>query len=395
MTIAQGVSTNENSYSSVIIASDELKQRNQILNTTMLGYNGVANGTTSLEVSINNATLVKLADTLSANYSVLTNSYTTVNLIALNLTLKKQYAALKSTYFALNTSYYSALELSQNNTALLLSLESESSSPSQQVVSMSFREAALNSQLYSRPSNIASIHNNLSALNAQIKTAPHNSNIPADLARAVGAPFAVALLGSSSFSNGVMNAPLVSTIPAIAISIIILALLYLLYKSLSKHGRLRHARKTSKNRKILFVIVAIVLLIYIFEAYSAAVAANTSASLSNAASEIGSAKAVAIAINGTSNSYLVSCENRIDAALTKQSQTVHKIIINGEACNTGSGILTTDECLGEYASSGVPVIILTNSTKNTLTAYSFYGTILSQSGNPSFTSSCLAAEFLR
>lgn len=393
--VAQTVASNENSYASVILASADLKQRNQILNTTLAGYNGVVTGATSLLVSISNATLSARLSALSANYSTLMSSYTVVNLNTLNSTLKRQYAALSTLYSSLNSSYYSALEISQNNTALLLGLESESSSPQPQVVSLSFQEARLNTQLTSsKLSNINAVQSNLSALNAQIKAVPHAIDLLGAASRSMGAPFAVALLGSSSFSNGVMYAPLAATIPAVIISLVILLALFLLYRRLNKHGRIRHARKTNKNWKILFVIVSIVLLLYILESYSSSVTANSSASLTDAASAIGSAKGVAIAINGTSNPYLVSCENKIASALSKQSKTVYKISINGEACSASSVVRVTNACLGQYASSGVPVIILSNSTKNTLTAYSFYGTILSQSGNPQFTNSCLASLFL-
>jgi hypothetical protein len=235
---------------------------------------------------------------------------------------------------------------------------------------------------------------NLSALNAQIKAVPHTLNVLTGASRSLGAPFAVALLGSSSFSNGVAYAPLAATIPAVVISIVILVALFLLYRRLNRHGRIRHGRRINKNWKILFVLAAVVLLLYVLESYYASVAANSSASLSDAASAIGSAKVVAVAINGTSNPSLVSCETKIVEALSKQSKTVLKMGINGEACSTSSGVMVTNVCLGQYAASGVPVIILTNSTKNVLTAYSFYGTILSQTGNPQFTNSCLASMFL-
>ncbi len=392
--IAQGISSNENKYASVIIASDELKQRNNILATTMSGYNGISAGAAYLLANVSNATLSSRLAALNANYSLLLNSYASVNLTKLNYTLDRQYSSLKSLYLSVNASYRSALGLSYNNTALLLGLESESSSPSQQVVSLSFREATLENQLTSKPSNINAVERNLSSLNTEIKAVPPTIDVAGEVSRSFGGPLAALLLGSSSFSNGVANAPLAATVPSIIISIVILAVLFLVYKRLHRHGRIRHSRKTSKNWKILFAISAILLLLYIFWSYSTAVAANSSASLPEAAAAIGASKSVAIAINGTSTPSLVACESRISAILVNQSKTVHKITINGEACNTGTGIQTTDSCLGQYAASGVPVIILTNSTRNTLTAYSFYGTILSQSGNQQFTDSCLASLFL-
>lgn len=392
--IAQSISNTGNKYAAVIIASDELKQRNHILNTTLLGYNGIIYGVDSLSIDISNSLLASKESTLEANYSMLINSYTTANLVSLNESLYKQYSALKSLYASLNFSYYSALKVSQNNTALLISLESESSTPRPQVIALSFQEANLNDMLTSKPSDITTIAANLSALNKQIAAVPHTTDVPSEIARSAGSPLATAILGASSFSNGVKYAPLAATVPAVVISVIVLLALFTLYKKLHRHGRIRRTRKTSKNWKILFVVAIIVLLIYIYVSYSSAVAANSSASLTDAASAIGSAKTVAIAINGTSNPYLAACESKIAGVLSNQSKKVYKISINGQACNTGSGVVTTDSCLGQYAYSGVPVIILTNSSRNLLTAYSFYGTILSQSGNQQFTNSCLASLFL-
>ena len=392
--IAQQVSNNGGKYALVILDKQKLQQKNHILNTTLLGYNSVSSGASSLLLSIANASLSTKFSTLNSNYSLLQNSYNTANLVALNVTLAKQYNALKTLYLQLNGTYYGALRLSQNNTAMLLSLESESKTPGAQVVALSFQEATLNSQLSSKPSNINMVYANLSRLNSQIKSAPHSEPILSAVSRSVGVPFASVLLGSNSFASETANAPLVAIIPSILISLVVLAALYLLYKRLHKHGRIRHGHSTNKNWKILFGIVILLLLIYVYESYSAAASANSSASLSDAAYAIGNAKSVAIAINGTSNTYLVSCENKIAGILAGQSKTVNRITFNGQACSAGSGIQTTDECLGHYIATGVPVIILTNSSRNTLTAYSFYGTVLSQSGNQQFTNACLASLFL-
>ena len=392
--VAQSVSSNGNKYALVILTEEDLALKNRIDNTTLAGYNAVAAGVALLGASISNASLTAKFNTLSANYSKLQNSYATANLVALNATLAKQFAALKALYLPLNASYFAALKTSQNNTAMLLSLESESSTPGQQVVSLSFQEASLNDLLTSKPSNIAAIDANLSALNKKISQVPHTAPILSEVSRSIGVPFASVLLGSSSFASETANAPLVATIPAIIISIVIFAALYLLYRRLRVRGRIRRMHSTSRNWKILFVIAAVVLLLYILESYSSAAIANASSPLASAASAIGYAKSVVIAINGTSNPSLLACQTKIYGVLKGQLKNVSRISINGQACVAGSSIQTTDECMGHYIATGTPVIILTNSTKNTLTAYSFYGTVLSQSGNAQFTNACLASLFL-
>ncbi len=394
--MAQGISTNENNYTAVILASDELKQMNAILNTTLSGYNGIASGSAALLLKINNATLATKLSTANANYTLLLTSYTTVNMTQLSNTIARQYAALKSVYLQLNASYSSAVSTSRNNTALLLELESESSVPQQSAVALSIRETQLSAQLSSRPSDINALSSNFTALNTEIKAVPHSNNLLADMARAIDAPLVSALGGAGSFSSGVREAPLISIIPAIIIAAIILILFYRSFHRLNRRQRIRMHGHARRNWRILSAAVVIVLLIYIIMAYSASVAANGSAPLSAATAAIQASSTVAVAINGTSNPSLVSCENTIASALAHEGKKVIKVTMSGGLCGTVSGaVQTPDQCLAQYASSGVPVIILTNSSFNTITAYSFYGTILSQSGNQQFTDSCLASLFLK
>ena len=395
--MAQGISSHENNYTAVILASDELKQMNVLLNTTLSGYNGIASGSAALLLNISNATLAARLSTVKANYTLLLTSYATVNMMQISNTVARQYAALKLVYLQLNASYGSAVSTSRNNTALLLELGSESSVPQQSVVALSIRETQLSSQLSSRPSDINSLNGNLTALNTEIKAVPHNSNFLADIARAIGAPLASAFAGSGSFSSGVKEAPFISVIPAIIIAAIMLIVFYRFFHHLNRRQRIRMHGHARRNWRILSAAVVVILAIYIIMAYSASVAANGNAPLSAATAAIRTSSTVAVAVNGTSNPSLVSCENTITSSLAHEGKKVITLTMAGGLCRVGSGgaVQTPDQCLAQYASSGVPVIILTNSSQNTLTAYSFYGTVLSQSGNQQFTNSCLASLFLK
>ena len=393
--IAQTIGANEAKYVAVVVNTKDLKQRNAILNTTLAGYNSLITQSGKLLGNVSNVTLPAKLNALEANYSILVNNYESANLTKLNSTLKAQYAGANSVFNRLYSNYSAALALSENNTALLVSLESEYSSTPTQVVQLSIQEAQLSTELSTKVGNINSLKANLSSLNQMIKTVPHNVDVSKDLAREVGAPLASVILGASSYSGAVALAPAIAIIPAIIISIVIIALLFLVYRRLGKGRRLASNRRTRKNWKILFGAVVIILIAYIAYSYEVSVAANGSAPISTATAAIQAAGRVAVAINGTSNPSLVYCQGKIATILTQENKTVSKVSINGAACNTGSGITTTDICLAQYASTGVPVIILTNSSRNIISAYSFYGTILSQSGNQQFTNSCLASLFLR
>ncbi len=394
--MAKGMSTTENGYIQTVVYAQDLALRNKILNTTLLGYNSIVSGAQSLLINVSNTLLSNYLATLAPNYTALINNYKSVNLTALNSTLRKEYSPTKSLYFLLDADYNSALNLSRNNTVLLITLESDSSIPQQQLVGLAFQEAQLSAQLSSNVADIDALRSKLSTLNNQIKSTPHNIDIAGDLTRLIGSPLAQAVIGPGSLAGGEALAPLIATIPAIIASCIILSLLIIVHRRLKKHGRIREHRSVRRNWKILYVIVIVVLALFVVEAYLSAVVANESAPLDAATSDIKASAAIAIAINGTSNPSLLACEKQISAVLAGENKTATLITINGNVCNIGTGsVLTTDVCLSQFASKDIPVIILTNSNKNTITAYLLYGTILSQSGNQQFTSSCLASLFVR
>ncbi len=393
--LSQAINSTEQSYAALASAKAALRQRNVILNTTLSGYNTVASGSSALLLNITNQSLSAALQRANANYSKLLENYASANLIPLNSTLKTQYLELKSLYGPLDSAYNNAVSLSLNNTLILLSLGSGESQPPPDVAALSFRQAQLEAELSLKPSNITSVQSGLESVNTAAKSIPQPENPAVGLARQIGAPIATAIIGPSSLQAGIDYAPILSIIPAIIISAAILAALLMFSRNLSKRGKIRRSRSTRRNWKRLFAVVIVVLALYIIGSYVSAVNANSGAPLQVAASAISGAKHVAVAINGTSNPALASCSAKIVSELSNESKNVTSFTINGDACRTGSGISTTDQCLAKFAYEGTPVIILTNSTKNTMSAYSFYGTILSQNGGPGFTSECLAAVLLR
>lgn len=392
--MSQNISTTETAYVGPILTKEKYGQLQNVLSTTLVNANVSINNAQDLLTHLNSTALAGAVASFKANYSQLLTNYLSLNITKMNATLKAQYARLQSTYAPLNATYSSLLGISQNNTMLLLELQS-SSSASAQASQLAFQQAELNAQLSSKVSNVSSTKAQLSSLNGQIKAVQPFPDIPQAMVRAIDQPVAAALLGTTGYTAAVQSAPLYSIIPSVIIGILFLLLVFMFHRYLHRHSRIRVSRKTSRNWQIVFAATIVVVILYILATYFVAAAANASAPLSIASSAISTSKTAVVAINGPSNPELSACASKIYHGLIAQGKTVTNVTINGNTCSSGSSIQTTNSCMSAYASRNIPVIMLTNSTNDSVTAYSYFGTVLSQSGTPQFTGECLAYLFTR
>ena len=393
--VAANVSSNEYVYVEPILTKQKLVQVNAMLNTTLVGYNNVTADAAGLLTHLSSAELSADLARVEANYTRLTTDYATSNLIALNKTLAFQYSTLKSSYAALNATYASILSLSENNTAMLLNLQSDNNNPSGQLTALSFQEAELNNQANGNISSATKLQERLQSVNQQAAQLPGSADLPQAMARAIAAPLATALLSGSPYSNAVANAPLYSLILPAIIGIAALLLLFRFYKGLSKQHRLASTRRTSRNWMMLFAAAIVVVLLFLLAAYNVASGANKGAPITSFNSAVRGAGTVIVAVNGTSNPSLSACATRVASALTAQHKQVKRITMSGASCNNGMPLETVDKCLSYYASNNMPVIIFTNSSSSSISAYSYFGSTLSVSGNQQFMDSCIASLVVR
>ena len=396
--IASGIVSNENTYVVPVQQRIRRAQLNGIMNTTLSGYAAQTSGARMLLSHLPNATLEANLNRLSANYSLLNSTYLTANLVALNSTLRKQYGSFRSEYAAVNATYYSVLGTANNNTVLLLELQSSPATyvPEEQIISLSFQEAQINSQLFSTLTNASATKSKLLSIQRQIMSTQSIPSVSLFLVRSIDAPVATAILGmgQTPYTAAISEAPLLSTIVPIIVSIVLISLLIMLQRKLVHGNKIRSNSRTRRNWRILFAFAGILAIAYVVLTYNVAVIANAGAPLGVAGGTIEAASGAVIAVNGTSNPAIASCAGLIKSKFLSENKTVAQIQINGDACTGGpASAKTTDQCLSYYASKGVPVLIISNASKNSLTAYSFYGTVLRQAGNQQFTSQCLASLF--
>lgn len=394
MAVAQNVSSSEAEYVGAVLAAQKKAQLGGVMNTTLKGYNSTVADVRTLLSRVADAQLQGSVNALEANYTELSSSYLSANISSFNRTLSAQYNAVKRQYAALNSTYSSLLGISQENTKLLLNMQS-SGQASSTAAKLSFEQAQLSASLSSGISDVNATKAQLSALNAQIASAQPLPDVPAYLSRSIGAPVATALLASAGYAAAVSSAPSYAVIPSVVLGALALLALAMYHRKLKGSRRIMVSRRTSRNWRILLGAAIGAVLLFIAATYLVAESASAGAPLSVAAGAIRSSSSVAIIINGQSNPALAACAAEIHAALVQQGKTVSNASISGQSCTSGSSIQTADACMSAYASKGIPVVMLSNSTHDSLTAYSYYGTVLRQSGTPQFTSECLAYLFVK
>lgn len=395
--IAVNITNNEDTYVLPALSEVKLKQVKQILSTTFSTYNSTVAAASSLLSHISNATISADLAGLQANYSVLTKDYISANLTHLNKSLSVQYAKFEALYEQLNSTYSTALDLASNNTVNLVELQSGNPNPSPQLTSLSFEQAELNSQLGLSIRNLTTLTGELKSVNKQSQSLSNNPSFTQTIARDLGAPFAHAVLAAmgSQYTSSVSLAPALSLIPAIIIGILFIALLFWFHYKLVKSNRISVNSRTSKNWRILYILAGIVVLLFLLASYAIASGANQYAPISAFISSVHSSKSVIIALNGTNNTAMTSCAAKIKASLTAINKTSQTITMSGIACNNGVPLETTDKCLAYYAANNMPVVILTNSSADSISAYSYYGSVLSVSGDEQFMNSCIASTMIR
>lgn len=398
LAVAANVSANEESYIIPTTTSKQTKVYAEILNTTLSGYGQLTNESAALLTHLSNASLLASLSTLQASYVKLKAQYTSLNLTQFNATLAAQVANLKANYTSVNATYSSVYGLARNNTALLLELQLNSNVSSEEVSALSFKEAKLNAELSGSIQNITMLKAQLLSIKSSIGSASlyTGANPFAETARDIDAPIASAMENAISlpYATKVALAPLFAAIISLIIGIIILALIFLKYRSLHAKRRIHVNPRTARNWKIVFAVALVLVVAYVIITYVAASAASSSTPVGAFRSAALSAKGIAIITNGTATQAELNCTARISTVVLAEHKKVYSASLYGNQCTYNNTIYSSDNCLNLFAEQGTPMIILKSSNVSRVSAYSFYGSILRVQGDDSFMSECVPASLV-
>jgi hypothetical protein len=401
MGVAKNASNNAGAYVAPIVGKQKTAELNQIFNTTLLGYPAVVNGSQALLNHVSNQTLFNSLSAMASLYSNVTSNYLSMNLMSANRSLALSFTTLKNAYDKVNSTYSSALNLANNNTALIIEAQLNSRSANQQELDLAYIELAYNNAINGRISNLTYLTNELSLM-AQDAQSLYSGSLPllsaTELSRAIDGQFVKVLAPSLglNYATAVALAPALSSLLSLLIGLLVLGVVSLFYLRLKAKRKLALSHRTRRNWHRVFVIVLVAILIYVIVTYAYASGANAFAPSSAFSGALHGSKFLVIEVNGTSTTSEIACANLLmQKAKSLLKQPVFAYVSNG-VCSIGNATTSLSSCMTLFSSNNMPVIVLTNSNSETgMSIYSFYGTYLSVTGNSTYMQSCYPALLLR
>ncbi len=398
----ESIAANANTTTSQYIAPQVTKQRssalNTILDTSLSGYNTTVYASNVLLTHINNASFASALAALKSNYSILTTQYLSINITRQAVIVANQLSSLSSSYKRTNASYSALVAESQNNTGTIVVLQLDGNSGNAALSSLAFRELRINAGLSGKVSNTISVKVQLDSVKSGLSTIGSGENPAVSLSRSLGGSAARSINPSISlpYIAAVAISPFTASIPAIIIGIVGLVAVLIIYILSNRKKQATIGSQKQKHwlgRKTL-ALIAIVLVLYMVISVALSFGDNGSAPISAFNSALSSSQDVVVALNGTQTNGMLSCYSQIQTKLKGLGKSILNVQMSGGKCTVSNTTLTTDECMNSYAARNIPVIMLTNSSSSGITAYSFYGTVLQESGNSSTLAKCTAAQVI-
>ena len=405
--IAASANSVTTQYIEPVLSRQKTGELDSLLNTSLKGYGATANASATLLTHISNASLAASLAALQANYSILTSQYLNLNITKQGAIVANQLAVVTSVYKAANASYSSLVSESDNNTGRIITLELDGNANNPSLSSLAFMQLRLNSQLSGRVSNTIAIKTQLDSVKSGLGSLGSGENPLVLFSRSLGSSSAMALspMLGLPYNAAVSLAPVTASIPALIIGIIGLALVGVAWSVIkpkkqnvlpaqhNMHPLQKHVHKHIMNGKLL-IAIAVLLVLYIAISVGLSFLNNASAPISSFNKALASSSDVVLVLNGTHTSGMLTCYSQVQARLKLLGKGIINANINGAMCTVSNTTLTSGSCLNAYASKGVPIITLTNSSVSGISAYSFYGSMLTESGNSADLARCTAAQVI-
>ena len=180
------------------------------------------------------------------------------------------------------------------------------------------------------------------------------------------------------------------------IGISALAALFFLRSYLRMKHKLAVNARTMHNWRRFFVLVGIVVAVYVIATYLLLSSASASAPYGAFRSAYASSPYLVVALNGsapTLNQY--TCVSKISNGVLNLHKKVVLASFNRGICTVGNTTATVDSCLGVYAGTNIPVVVLDERAGSGMSLYSLYGTILYVNGNDTLMNYCYVSLLTR
>ncbi len=399
--IAASANATTTGYVLPLLHSEKSSQLAKILNTSLSSYNSIVNGSEIVLTHVSNASLSASLAAMESGYAKLTSQYLGLNLSLYNATLSLQLKNLTSLYHGVSATYNSIVSGAGNNTNTIIALQLEGNSGNQALSSLAYQQFQINTEISGIVSNTIAVKAQLSAIQTGLSgIKPVTQDPVTAVSRYLGSTSAMAIapIFGMSYPSNVSLAPIFASLPAIILGIVLLVVIFFLYRKVTPQ---KQSRISTAARRWLVIddgilgIAAAVVIAYMVLSLILSFNNNTmSAPISVFQSALAHASTVGIVLNGTQTPGMLTCAAKLTAAVKSLNKVPVTLFISNGKCTVNNETQTSDQCLNSFASHGLPMVILTNSTSGGLGVYSLYGTTIWETGTSSQLAQCSAATAL-
>lgn len=388
--IAANTSSTQNLYVGPILLRQKQALLARMLNASLPGYGLLVNSTGSLLSHVSNASLSGALVALRSSYANVLANYATANLVLANRTLSAQYATLAGLYGRVNATYSSLTGQAANNTEKLIELQMKGG-VSPDVANLAFDEFALNNGASaSGLGSLATLNSEAGAIAQKLSSYSTSVISLVELARALDRPFITLAASGLSYSSAVSLAPALGALLSLIIGAAVFVLILVYRSRLHRHRKVVLNERTKKNWRIIFAFLLVLIMLYALATYVLLSYASSSAPFGAVRGALDSSKRLVIAINGTPTTEEYACANSMRAALLAENRTATIATFTNGLCNAESLTGSIDSCMSVFADTGVPVVVLTETSAPGISAYSLYGSRLDVSGPAWVMNDCYA-----
>ncbi len=385
----EGVAANATGAALSYLAPQEKVQLNVIIGQQYGRFNATFANASLLSSEYYNLTLQSRLAAYRKTFTDLLAYNLRLNATGYNGTLNAQHDNLTLIYNTVYAHYNVVHSLANNNTAALLVKELDFQIEPPQLASLSFLQQSINTQLAAGINE--SSYNGIYAKLVQVKSGIGIMVAPITgptLVKYIDGPIITALLAGSSApvpAKMASGAFYVLIISLIVVAIIAVLVYFLLFRRLSKRGKVHLHQRAKRAWMLLFIAIIVIGAVLSYLLYAYAQQANGFLPISGFISQLNSHSSVVIAYNGSaasSDASILQCtatlQQTLQSSLGKQVGTV--TLDNYSCVSSSNSIYSQPNCFDQLLASGTPVIVVTENANSSIIYRGIYGHALYAGG---------------
>ncbi len=381
-------------YSNIAIQKHNQTQFNNFINSIYYNYNSILVQSNQLLSKTNFTNLSNSLITLEVVFSNIKNNGVHQNISTTSKKFNKILHNVTQQYKIANTLYYSILNISNNNTIILLRDELNYKKIPYKLAYYASQQQKINLRLNNKinlnPNSANQLFDSLNSIKSNLSLIPLPSYYLLSFTKNSAMPFVkILLLSNIPINIKIQFASILIPIFFLIIGAIIIILIYILYLILKAKHKINVNQKVKRSWFILFIILILFVLIFAYISFILAHQANTFLPLNQFINQMNKSNSIAIAANTMIlNTSQNNCINLLKNNIENKNKTFIFININS-ACN----FISNTTCISNVLNKNIPLISINPNSLTFMSYKGLYGNIL-YVNNSTINSDCLINKLL-